>query len=638
MATPKNSSAYRNAGTFLLVAAMLSSTVLSPVRASAFEILGWKFFENAAEESQAVIDPVRYVLSFDAGTTDDDLKNAIEQGSALFVDQQKPVSGTLGLAVKARDDRERILAVLYEKARYGGLVSISINGIDVDQLPPDPELDTTKPVNVDVRVKPGPAFVIGKVTLDGDAARLDPADYGLVSGGPAGSATILVATEKIVLALKDEGRPLAKLTTRSVVADHDTSTVDIVISAEGGPVANTGEVTVDGTKEVDAGFVADYSRLNAGKPYSPQDLRKAAERLRKLGVFSSVTIREAESLAPDGTIPLSIQVSEGKTRYFGVGAQVSSLDGLGVQGYWGHRNLFGKAESLRLEGAIARLGETDDYTNLDYTAALLFSKPGAFGPPTTFNAALSASYLHPDSYEAATFTASSNVAYELTDKDTLTGGGELSWSDTYDAYGHNRYLTGALPISWLRDASDDRLNPTKGYRTSLLAKPSYEFYNSIFFSSFEGSVSAYRSLSPDNGVILAGKLAAGTIAGVNQLEDIPATRRFYAGGGGSVRGFSYQEIAPRNAAGDELGGRSYAFASLEARIAINETIGIVPFVDAVNVASGMAPDFKDIRIGAGIGLRYATPFGPLRLDVAMPVNPYKGGTRYGIYAGIGQSF
>jgi len=137
---------------------------------------------------------------------------------------------------------------------------------------------------------------------------------------------------------------------------------------------------------------------------------------------------------------------------------------------------------------------------------------------------------------------------------------------------------------------------------------------------------------------MAGKLSGGVLVGGSELQDIPTTRRFYAGGGGSVRGYSYQEISPDNDAGDATGGRSYIVSSVEARIKLTETIGIVPFIDAGVVSPDMAPDFSDIRAGAGIGLRYATPFGPLRLDVAMPLKKYEDGNSFGIYAGIGQSF
>lgn len=632
---PEKSYAFLKAGTALAVAAALACGPFAAQPASAFEIFGMKFFEDE-EEAVAVIDPVDYTLTLDPGA-DEDLKDAIENTARLKQDEGKPVSGDLGLVIKARDDRDRILAALYEHARYGGVVNVTVNGQDLDSLPPNPEFNHKGPVPVTISVIPGPVFTFGEVDFSGDAEGRNPADYGLVPGARADSTLILKAGEKVVVDLKAEGRPLARLVERNATADHKTQTVDVVIAAEGGPVAPIGEVGVSGTKTVDPNFVQRYSRINAGQPYSPEALGKAGERLRQLGVFSSVTIREADKLAPDGSLPMTIEVSEGKHRYFGAGAQYSNTDGVGLQGYWGHRNLFGQAESLRIEGSVNRIGESD-LGDLDYSTAILFSKPGAFGPASTFNASLKASIVDPDAYKAFTTTAAAGVSIELSDRDTVSGGGEVMWSDVEDAFGKNKYLTVSLPIEYVRDTRDDKLNPTEGYRFLINAKPSYENYRGTFFSSFEGAITGYRALGTEDRFVLAGKLSAGTIVGGNELSDIPATRRFFLGGGGTVRGYGYQEISPRNADNKLLGGRSYVAASAEARIGITETIGIVPFIDVGTVSTDEVPDFKDLRAGAGVGIRYATPFGPLRLDVAVPLKKYPGGTSFGIYAGIGQSF
>jgi translocation and assembly module TamA len=633
---PTVSVAYRNAGTAFAVAALAVCGPLSVTDAHAFKIFGISFFESD-EEKVEVIDPVNYNLILTEGSGDEDLKEALENSSRLFQDKDKPVSGDLGLAIKARDDRDRLLAALYEQARYGGTVDVKVNGQDIDTLPSDPVFPDGAPVSVEITVTPGPVFTLGNVVLKGDALGRRPDEY-LKPGARADSTLIIKAGEKVVEDLKEEGRPLARLTERSAIADHKTNTVDVVIAAEGGPVAPVGAVTVTGTKTVDPAFVASYSRLNGGKPYSPENLRKASERLRQLGVFSSITIKEANELAPDGTIPMTIEVSEGKHRYFGAGAQYSTTDGFGIQGYWGHRNLFGRAESLRVEGSVNRIGETADVGNLDYSAGLLFAKPGAFGPASIFNASLKAQLLDPDAYSATIFTGAAGATFELSDTDTISGGAELSWADVDDAFGSNEYLTAAIPIEYVRDTRDDKLNPTAGYRASINAKPSYEINGQAFFSSFEGSASAYLGLGEEDRFVLAGKLSAGVLAGGDGLDSIPANRRFYLGGGGTVRGYSYQEISPRNADDEILGGRSYVNASVEARIDITEKIGIVPFIDAGTVSAKTAPDFSDIRTGAGIGIRYATPFGPIRLDFAVPLNAYPDGTKYGIYAGIGQSF
>jgi translocation and assembly module TamA len=630
--------AYRRAGTVAAVAVCLAFGPGFAGQALAFKLFGIHLW-GKDEPTEQVIDPVRYTVDLRTGDADKDLKDAITQTSMLVADKDKPVSGDLGAVIKARDDRERILAALYEKSRYGGVVTISLNGTNLDDLAPNPSFGRGKPVAIVIDVVPGPLFKLGKIRMEGDAATRDPLKYGLTPGGDAGSLTILKAGDKIVAELKNEGRPLARIAARDVVADHDTNTVDVTLRVDGGPVAPIGNVGVTGQKSIDPDFIRRYSRINEGKPYSPDDLKKASDRLRKLGVFSSVTIRTADKLAPNGSIPTTIEVSEGKQKYFGVGAQYSTIDGFGLQGYWGNRNLFGQAESLRIEGSISRLGETTNYQDLDYAVGILYSKPGAFFPAATFNASLKAKSEHPDTYDANSVTADAGLSYELTDYDTISGGGRVSYEDSRtDAFGDQQYLTFSIPLSFIRDTRDNKLDPTEGYRATADAQPSYEALDGAIFTSLEGSISGYKGIGPNDNVVFAGKLAAGSLLGGDGIESIPTTRRFFAGGGGSVRGYSYQEITPYNALNQATGGRSYATASFEARVKITESIGLVPFVDAGSVTDSTIPDFSDIRIGAGLGVRYATPFGPIRLDFAVPLNKYQNGTAYGIYAGIGQSF
>jgi translocation and assembly module TamA len=168
-------------------------------------------------------------------------------------------------------------------------------------------------------------------------------------------------------------------------------------------------------------------------------------------------------------------------------------------------------------------------------------------------------------------------------------------------------------------------------------QPSYDFLDGVTFVKLRAEGSAYYSFDKDNQIIAAGRLAGGSIVGASLL-DVPANHRFYAGGGGSVRGYAYQNIGPKAPNGDPIGGLSYMEASAELRIAVTETIGVVPFVDAGTVSEDEVPDFNDIKVGVGVGLRYMTPFGPLRVDGAIPLNPDPGDPSFGIYAGIGQAF
>lgn len=626
--------AYRRGTVFLAATFAALSISAAPERAGAFEIFGIKLFGGDDETSQ-VANPVNYTASMTV--SDPALQSYLEDQSALISDQSKPVDGDFGLVIKAKDDRDRLVAALYEKARYGAVVTVKVNGVAVDDLPALPSFPKGKPVPVTITVKVGPEFVLGSVVLEGDAGKLDPATYGLTPGGNAGSQVILDASQKIVRDLKAEGRPLARITNRTVIADHALNLVNVRIAVESGPVAPIGAVAVDGASQVNSDFIASWSDLRRGEPYSPEKLDRAAKRLRELGTFSTVAVTEGKTLSPDGTIPVTIDVTEGKQRYFGAGVQYSTIDGFGLQGYWGHRNLFGNAESLKISGSVNRLGQTRDYKKLDYAFDIAFAKPGAFGPATTFTANVNASVNHAVSAETRMLSSSVGVVYDLTDYDKLTAGLALEWTRAKDVYGNNRYLTGSVPLTWARDMTDNKFNPTTGYRASVALKPSYGFYNSTSFISVEGSFSAYQQLT-ENGPVLAGKVAVGSLLGAPSLGDIPANRRFYAGGGGSVRGYAYQAISPRDSANNELGGRSYVTASVEARFNVTDTIGVVPFLDFGTVSLNSAPSFSDIRAGAGIGLRYATPFGPLRLDVAVPLRRYPGGDRLGVYVGVGQAF
>lgn len=606
----------------------------SPRGAQAFEIFGIKLFGSDEEKTQ-VAHPVRYAATLTV--SDPDLEDALKAQSALISDESKPVDGDFGLAVKAKDDRDRLVAALYERARYGAVVTITVNGTPVDDLPPLPKFPHDKPVPVTISVNPGPVFTLGQVRFEGDAAKLDPAAFGLAMDGDAGSQTILDASQKVVRDLKNEGRPLAHVTKRTVVADHATNRVELTLAVESGPVAPVGDITVTGNKEVNTDFISRWSNLRTGEQYSPEELDRAAKRLRELGTFSTVAVTEGKSLAPDGTIPVNIAVTEGKQRYFGVGLQYSTIDGIGLQGYWGHRNLFGNAESLKISGSVSRLGQTRDYKQLDYSASVAFAKPGAFGPSSTFTANAAAGINHEVSYDARTLSGEVGASFDLNEHDKFTIGLALDWTRSKDVYGDNKYLTGSVPLSYTRDTTDDKFDPTTGFRASLKLRPSFGFYHKTTYLSAEGSVSAYQQVG-ESGPVLAAKVAVGTLAGAPNLADIPATRRFYAGGGGSVRGYAYQAISPRDAANNELGGRSYVTASFEARFKVTDTIGVVPFIDVGTVSLNALPNFSDIRAGAGVGLRYATPFGPLRLDVAVPLKRYPGGSTFGIYAGIGQAF
>lgn len=623
----------------VLVFGLASS--LAAERVQAFEILGFKLFESDTPDAVEVVDPLSYSVSVEVAGDDPDgaLKTRLEAASALVQGAGRPVSGSIGLIQRANGDFEQLIAALYENARYAGEVRILLDGRRLADLPPDADLGGGGAVAVRILVDTGKPFRFGDVSVRDVDGRAYAADaQGLVSGQLAKSTVILGAENALVQELEKNGHPFARVSGRDVVADHARGVIDVSLELEAGPVAPFGQTAVEGAESVDRDFVARMAGIPQGDQYDPAALAAAEKRLRALEVFSSVTVRGSESLSADGSVPVAVTVAERKHRFLGAGATYSSTDGGGLEAYWGHRNLFGRAEKLRIEGSVSSLGQTAQAKDLTWRGALLFEKPGVLGPASKFTSKLEVKQENPDAYRRFSVQALAGISYELTPEQTVSAGVDVEYAKLTDSFNVNREtITVAVPLEYVRDTRDSKLNPTNGTRLSLLAEPTYEINGGATFVKLRADASAYRALDAEKRFVLAGRVAAGTIYGAN-LAAIPANRRFYAGGGGSVRGYGYQDIGPRDAAGSPTGGRSVVEASAELRIGVTDTIGIVPFVDAGLVSANQNFSGARFKAGAGLGLRYTTPFGPLRIDVAVPLNKEPTDPDYGIYAGIGQAF
>jgi translocation and assembly module TamA len=614
---------------------------LAVERAEAFELFGFKLFENDTTEAVEVVDPLSYSVTLEVAGNDPegDLRSELEAASQLVQGADRPVSGSIGLIQRANGDFEQLIAALYENARYAGEVRILLDGRRLADLPPDAKLGGSGPVPVRILVDPGKQFRFGDVSVrDADGRVYSAVEQGLAPGQLAKSTVILDAEQALVLELERDGHPFAKVSGRDVVADHARGLLDVSLELDAGPVAPFGQTAVDGAESVDSQFIARMAGIRQGGQYDPEELAAAEKRLRALEVFSSVNVRASESLSGDGSVPVEVTVSERKHRYLGVGATYSSTDGGGLEAYWGHRNLFGRAEKLRIEGSVSSLGKTGQVKDMTWRGAALFEKPGVLGPASKFVSRLELEQENPDAYRRFSVEAAAGITYELTAQQTVSAGVNVEYARLTDSFNVDlETITVALPLEYVRDTRDSKLNPTSGTRLSLLVEPTYEINGGATFVKLRAEASAYRALDADKRFVLAGRVAAGTIYGAS-LASVPANRRFYAGGGGSVRGYGYQDIGPVNAAGQPTGGRSLIETSAEIRIGVTDTIGLVPFVDAGLVSASETFSGAKFKAGAGIGVRYSTPFGPLRVDVAVPLNKDATDPDYGIYAGIGQAF
>lgn len=612
--------------------------------AAAFELFGINFFGAEEDEEPVSPDAQPYTITLDVTGGDEDVQARIEASSLLFSDQEeRPPPSTPAFLSRVRAEYGRIVAGLYADGYYGPEVTITVDGRDPLALRPD--VDLPDPVPVTITVDPGPQFTFGAVAIENrapppveadDAVEETPEDLGLLPGAVARSGVVLQSERVLVEEWRQQGRPTAEIAARDAVADHPSSTLDVGIQVAPGPAAVYGPVAVTGTERMDPEFVRWVSGLRPGEPFDPDDIQRAREQIQRLQVFNATRIVEAEAVTPEGTLPLEINLAERPLRVIGGGATYSTADGAGVEAYWEHRNLFGRAERLRLEGRVGGISGTDP-TDFAYYTGAVFTKPAVITPLTDFTASLIGRRDVFESYEEEVVQARVGLSQETTLGLTGSIAGNVEYSHTFDALGDREFVFVSLPGTVTFDGRNDELQPTSGVRASLALEPFYEIRNGTtgVVADLEGST--YLGFGAEDRFVIAARAAVGSIIGAER-DEVPGSRLFFAGGGGSIRGYTYRNVGPE-IGGDVVGGLSYVEGSLEFRARVTESIGVVPFVDVGSAFASSVPDFsEDLRVGVGLGLRYYTGLGAIRVDAALPLNPGDDDPSFALYIGLGESF
>jgi translocation and assembly module TamA len=629
----------------LVVAAFCAVLAAAPLPAYAFELFGIKLFGSKTEEAadDTIGEPQRYEVEF--AVAGDDLEKKMKAASSLWADRDEAASGAAGLLAKARGDYRRLLGALYAEGRYGGTISIRIDGREAADLAPDATL--ADPARVAVAIDPGPLFHFREAQIVNQAPptadRRDqvdaPADEGYAPGEVAASGAVLRAERLAVEAWRQQGHAKAEIADRRVVAAHDSDVIDASITVDPGRKAYYGPVTVEGAEAVDAEWIAWMTGLRHGQEYDPDDLKRASTRIAKLDVYRAARFQEAEFIGDDGLLPITYIVQERKPRRFGVGATWSSIDGGGVEAFWLHRNLFGRAERLKIEGKVAGVGQTFKPDEFTYRVGATFVKPGVYTPDTSFSASLFGDREVLEAYTRTAITLSAGLTHEFTEE--LSGrlfvnAARARFDD--DEYGRRDFMTVGLAGALTYDSRDNAADATRGVFLESTFEPFYEFEYGNAAVRGTAEARAYYGFGEDSRFVLAGRLKLGMLAG-ESVAELPPDLLFFAGGGGSVRGYAYRNIGVETPSGNIVGGRSLAEASIEARMRVTDSIGMVAFADAGYVGADSFPTFDDrLRVGVGAGLRYITGLGPIRLDVAVPLDRRPGDPSVAFYVGLGQAF
>ena len=568
------------------------------------------------------------------------------------------------LARRAQIDAAKLTDALWGEGYYNGLVEVLVAGqpVRADDVAAAARaaaaMKGVEVVPITIRAVPGDRFTLRRVVVVTPAgARLDdiPArDLGLAEGDPARAESVRAAQGRAVDYYRERSRPLTKPVDILATVDHASKVMDATIVVAPGAVAPIGDISVSGAPGVDPAVVRSYIYAEPGDAYSPQAMSAMRKSVLRIQALSSARVVEADKLDAQGRLPVMVDVTERAKHLIGGSVRVSTLDGPAVRAYWEHRNIFGGAEYLRLEADGAMLPRNDgekikslkDIKWSDFGGRLTatFIKPALGGTRNDFVASAVAERARTGGgrfggYEDQMLRLDAGIRHRFSDNFSIQGGLAFETGWTKDALGKVDYTLIGAPFLVKYDSTDNPLNATHGVKLIGSATPYYSL-DGVKKSFFETRLSAstYVALDEDARYVLAGRLGFGSLLGAG-LADIPANHRFYSGGGASVRGYRYQSLGPRLPNGYVIGGASLLEASLEARIKVTNSIGIVPFLDAGSAFSSSYPDFKDkVHYAAGLGLRYYTAIGPIRLDLAFPLNRRKGDKPVAMYFGIGQAF
>jgi len=550
--------------------------------------------------------------------------------SALKKSDGKPANGAQ-INRRAKDDVDTLQVILRAAGYYDAT-------IDSDVKPAGDRLAVT------LTVVPGKRFTFDEIRVTG----LEPTDgnapafreeFGVKPTAPVDADAVVEGQVALREKLGREGFPFAKVADSDVVVDHATGTATLDLKVDPGTERRIGKIVVRGKNPpFDAAHAQVIARFKAGELYNQtmiDDLRRA---LVATGLVSVVRIEPVAVGTDIVDIDTTLESAPARTVAGEIG--YGTGEGFRIEASWQHRNL------IRPEGGVTFRGVAGQR---EQSISSLLRIGNFRRRDVVLNGRFGFSRERLDAYDAETIELAANLERQTNlvwqKKWTYSLGFELlasRESDFVATLGRQQrriFFIAALPATLAYDGSDDLLNPTRGFRLSGRLSPEASFQGSPFgYARAQIDGSTYIPFGKS--LVMAGRARFGFIAGAGQ-DRIAPSRLFYAGGGGSVRGFGFQALGPLNVLREPEGGRSLAEFSLEARVRLpffGGNFGVVPFVDAGNVYVASYPKFTDLRVGAGLGFRYYSNFGPIRIDLGTPIGRRPGESPVAVYVSLGQAF
>ncbi len=602
-------------------------------------VAGFVLFDPVQAQSEQILNvEPDAVLTYEVnifGTSDKNLSDTglmelLSQSSRLKQLKDKPPTSLATLKRRVREDEGNFNKVLRSEGFYDNKITFDI-------------VEDQNPIEVSFGIDPGPLFHISKFDIRFSSGGLIPdalklSDLGIAFGMVARSEDIVSAQNQAMVILADHGYPDAKIADQETVVDFATQKMETTLILDEGPRFVMGNLQFEGLKTVEASYLLKLARWKAGVLYNAKIINELRRKYLHTGLFEAVHLKPREDNGDSGNkqvgtdvTPIILSFVERDHKSIGLGASFSTSEGAGTQLFWENRNIFGEGEKLRADLTVAEIRQ-------QFKLGLV--KPNYLRLDQSFYSDVNLRRENTEAYEEQSISTTAGLERKWRENWIVGAGLSFELSEIQDEDDTENFTFASLPLSARYDSTNDLLDPTKGFRFGTTATPYLGLSaTSPDFLRAEINGSTYYSVLEGNKLVLAARGKVGMMAG-DSARDIPATKRFYAGGGGSIRGYEHQTVGPLNSSDDPVGGRSVIEVGAEARIRVTEDIGLVPFIEGGNVYDSMVPNFSEnFQWGAGLGLRYYTAIGPIRLDVAVPLNRRKEiDDAFQFYISIGQAF
>ncbi|MEM6372612.1 MAG: BamA/TamA family outer membrane protein [Pseudomonadota bacterium] len=531
----------------------------------------------------------------------------------------------------AQADYTRLIGVLYEQGYFAPTISIRVDGREAAAIAPISAPSAIS--NVAIVVDPGPVFTFGAVSITPQAPTSEPV-AALAPGETARVSTLRAGTTAQIEGWRQAGHAKAAVADQQITARHSARTLSAAVTLDPGPRLRFGRLIIKGESAVREKRIREIMGWPEGKVFDPDDIDKVQNRLRRTGTFSAANLTEADVANLDGTLDVTATISDQLPRRYSFGAEYSTLDGFSVSALWLHRNIFGGAERLQIDGEIAGVG--GDTGGIDYRLTALLTRPATIRTDLEAYVLAEVEQRDDPNLFSRTVRLEAGGTYFASEDREYSYGIGLRRSLTRDDLGERDYTIFTIPLTATFDRRDDPLNATAGYYAQVGLTPFFNIDGTDNGLVTTLDLRTYRKVGER--VTLAFRGLFGSVAGPD-ITLAPADFLFFSGGSGSVRGQEYQSLGVEIRPGITIGGRSFLGLSGEVRVKTTDSLSVVGFYDAGYVGQEAFFDGSgEWHTGYGAGVRYDTPIGPIRVDVAFPGSGPGDTSGVELYIGIGQAF